>query len=122
MGPGPYDRVRIHRLVREYKPYRPLRTKGNVFMVHGGVQDFEDIFLRYGAETLNAKTSAAFYLSSNEIDVWGIDLAWNLVPLETADFEFMEGLGNGEGHSAQPQGHANRPSDQGTSPDRALEK
>ncbi|MBD3183843.1 hypothetical protein GF312_16280 [Candidatus Poribacteria bacterium] len=93
MGTKPYDILRIHRLVREYRPYRPVRTKGNVFMVHGGVQDFEDIFLRYGAENINAETSASFYLSSNEIDVWGIDLAWNMVPLETTDFEFMEDWG-----------------------------
>jgi len=93
MGEGEFDMVRIHRVVRENRKYRPVRTKGNVFMVHGAIQDFDDIFLTAGAEVINEKTSAPFYLAANNIDVWGIDLAWNMVPMETTDFSFMKGWG-----------------------------
>ncbi|MBD0852220.1 hypothetical protein [Maribacter arenosus] len=93
MGPGEFDVVRIHRVVRESRAYKPVRTKGHVFMVHGAIQDFDDVFLTAGAETIDAKTSSSFYLASNDIDVWGIDMGWNMVPLETTDFSFMQGWG-----------------------------
>lgn len=93
MGSGEYDLVRIHRVVKERKPYYPISTQGDVFMVHGAIQDFEDIFLIAGAEEINAETSSPFYLASNNIDVWGIDLAWNMVPIETTDFTFMKRWG-----------------------------
>ncbi|UJH67854.1 hypothetical protein [Allomuricauda sp. SCSIO 65647] len=93
MGNGPYDVVRIHRVVRESRKYRPIRTKGNVFMIHGSSQDFDDIFLRPGVETPDATNSSPFYLASNDIDVWGIDLGWTLVPIETTDFSFFQNWG-----------------------------
>ncbi len=89
----PFDRVMIHRVVKERKPYEPLRTKGNVFMVHAAIQDFDDIYLRVGAEEINEQTSSPFFLASKKMDVWAIDLAWTLLPLETEDFAFMEGWG-----------------------------
>ncbi|WP_422083386.1 hypothetical protein [Ulvibacterium sp.] len=94
MGKGPYDVVRIHRVVRESRKYRPIRTEGNVFMIHGSSQDFDDIFLRPGIENPDAYNSSPFYLASNNIDVWGIDLGWTLVPLETEDFSFFQSWGN----------------------------
>jgi hypothetical protein len=93
LGPGTYDVVRLHRVVKEEEAYQPVRTMGNVFMVHGAVQDFEDIFLVGGAGEINGGTSSPYYLAEKGIDVWGLDLAWNLVPLECEDFAFMEGWG-----------------------------
>jgi len=93
LGKREFDVVRIHRVVREYRPYRPVHTKGEVFMVHGGWQDFDDIFLTAGSDDKNAQTSSPAYLAANGIDVWGIDLAWTLVPPETTDFEFMKDWG-----------------------------
>ena len=93
MGPGAYDVINVHRVVREYRPYHPVKTSGNVFMVHGAIQDFDDIFLSAGAEEINAETSAPYYLADKDIDVWGIDLSWTRVPLETEDFEFMRDWG-----------------------------
>lgn len=92
-GYGEFDIVRVHRVVKEQRPYKPVHTKGNVFMVHGSIQDFDDIFLSAGAESIDSKTSIPFYLAEKYIDVWGIDLGWNLVPVETADFEFMKDWG-----------------------------
>jgi hypothetical protein len=96
MGEGAYDVVRIHRVIREKRPYRPVPTKGDVFMVHGAFTGFDGTFFSVGMESsdVNAKTSSPFYLASKNIDVWGIDLGWTMVPNdETLDFSFMDGWG-----------------------------
>lgn len=94
LGKRAFDVVRIHRVVREYRPYHPIHTNGEVFMIHGASQDFDDIFLTAGAENnINPQTSSPVYLASNSIDVWGIDLAWTLVPETTSDFSFMKDWG-----------------------------
>lgn len=94
MGEGPYDLIRIHRVVKEKRPYKPYRTKGEIFMVHGAIQDFDDIFLTAGALVVDESTSAPYYMAANGIDVWGIDLAWNLVPIAPPEgFEFMKEWG-----------------------------
>ena len=93
LGKGEYSMVRLHRVVKENRPYRPIRTRGNIFMVHAAIQDFDDIYFRAGAEEINARTSSPFFLASRGIDVWGIDLAWTQVPIETEDFTFMKDWG-----------------------------
>ncbi len=93
LGDHEFDIIRIHRVVRESRPYRPIKTVGDVFMIHGAIQDFEDIFLVAGAEVVNDQTSSPYYLAANDIDVWGIDMAWTRVPIETTDFTFMQGWG-----------------------------
>ncbi len=93
LGNGPYDIVRIHRVVREARRYRPVRTSGNVFMVHGSSQDFDDIFLRPGVDTPDEQNSSPYFLASQNIDVWGIDLGWTMVPLETTDFSSFQDWG-----------------------------
>lgn len=93
VGPGEFDVVRIHRVIRERKPYRPIRTKSQVFMLHGAQLNFEGIFLRAGSDIPSKNTSVALYLASRGVDVWGMDFGWTLVPPETADFSFMEDWG-----------------------------
>jgi len=93
VGFGEYDVVGLHRIVKENQPYHPIRTKGDIFMIHGAPQDFDDIFLTAGASLINEQTSAPFYLADMNIDVWGIDLGWTLVPEETSDFSFMDDWG-----------------------------
>ncbi|TXN38295.1 hypothetical protein FVB32_08370 [Flagellimonas hymeniacidonis] len=93
LGSGPYDIVRIHRVVKETRRYRPVRTSGNIFMVHGSSQDFDDIFLRPGVDSPNEQNSSPYFLASQNIDVWGIDLGWTLVPLETTDLSSFQDWG-----------------------------
>lgn len=95
MGEGEFDIVRIHRVIRESRPYHPIPTKGDVFMVHGAFTGFDGTFFTAGMESsdINAKTSSPFYLASKNIDVWGIDMGWTMVPDESSDFSFMEGWG-----------------------------
>ena len=96
MGEGEFDIVRIHRVIRESRPYHPIPTKGDVFMVHGAFAGFDRTFFSVGMESsdINAKTSSPFYMASKNIDVWGIDMGWTMVPNDDSlDFSFMEGWG-----------------------------
>ena len=93
LGEGTFDVVRLNRVVRESRPYHPIETKGDIFMLHGAIQDFNDIYLTSGAENITIQTSSAVYWASKNIDVWGVDLAWTFVPPETTDFTFMKDWG-----------------------------
>lgn len=93
VGPREFDVVRIHRVVAERKPHRPVRTRGAVFLTHGAQLNFESIYLRAGAENPDTDTSVALNLAGNGIDVWGMDFGWARVPIETTDFEFMQDWG-----------------------------
>ena len=62
-------------------------------MVHGSSQDFDDIFFTAGADDPTPQTSIPLFLASKNIDVWGIDLGWTRVPIETTDFSFMKNWG-----------------------------
>lgn len=93
VGTRPFDVVRIHRVVREHRPFRPVRTRAAVFMVHGSSQNFDDIFLTAGAQNPTPETSIPLYLASHDIDVWGLDLGWTRIPEETADLSFLENWG-----------------------------
>ena len=96
VGSGEFDVIRIHRIVRESSSYYPIQTNGRVLMVHGAFTGFEGTFLTNGLESendINVNTSAPFYLASNDIDVWGIDMGWTAVPNSTTEFSFMDGWG-----------------------------
>lgn len=93
LGSGPFDVVRIHRVVKERRPFRPVRTRGNVFMTHGASNTFEAIFLNSGSDDPTPETSIVLYLAENNIDVWGLDFAWTKVPEGTTDFSFFESWG-----------------------------
>ncbi len=91
VGAGEHDVITLHRVVRERAPFRPARGRESVFMVHGDVWNFTGAFM---ASTLTQDVpvdhSIAVYLAQRGVDVWGIDLRWTHVPLETQDFTFME--------------------------------
>lgn len=93
VGRGEYDVVRLHRVVRERKPHRPVRTDSAVFMAHGANLNFESIFLRAGAVDPGSADSIALNFAANGIDVWGIDFGWTQVPDDTTDFAFMQNWG-----------------------------
>jgi hypothetical protein len=88
VGSGAHDVITLHRVVREVAPWRPARTAKSVFLVHGDVWGFRGAFLG-GGEGEAARHSFAFYLARQGVDVWGIDLRWVHVPVETRDFSFM---------------------------------
>lgn len=99
LGPREFDVVRIHRVVGErprgagHAPERPVRADGAVFLTHGSSLSFEAIFLEAGAARPDAGTSLAVHLAANDVDVWGMDYAWGLIPRETPDFTFLRDWG-----------------------------
>jgi hypothetical protein len=93
-GPGLYDRVGIHRVVRESRPFRPIRTPNALFMLHGDLKDFEGMFIPgQFSPNLPDDFGIAVYLAQNDVDVWGIDQAWNFVPAEETSFSFFADWG-----------------------------
>ena len=91
VGPNAQDVITLHRVVRERAAWKPARGRESVFMVHGDAWNFTGAFM---ASTLTqdvpVQQSIAVYLAQKGVDVWGIDLRWTHVPLETQDFAFMK--------------------------------
>jgi hypothetical protein len=87
-GPGPHDVIQLHRVVREEAPWVPIHAPTSVFMIHGDAWSFRGAYLS-GAPGDDGRSIAAF-LARNGVDVWGLDLRWTQVPLETGNFSFMK--------------------------------
>ncbi len=89
VGLGPYDVIGLHRVVRE-QGRLPIRTEKAVFLQHGDYKDFTGCFLP-GLKSPRIPDDVGFavYLAENNIDVWGIDQSWCLVPGDVGDVSFM---------------------------------
>ena len=93
-GPGKYDRIGIHRVVREERPGRPIRTRTWLFMLHGDLKDFEGMFMPgQFSPNLPDDFGVATWLAQHDVDVWGMDQGWNFVPPEETDFSFFANWG-----------------------------
>ena len=93
VGYGEYDVIGIHRVVRENRPWKPIRTKKSIFLQHGDAIGFTKFMFGVDSPSTPDELSAAVYLAQNDADVWGIDQDWILVPQATADLSFMAGWG-----------------------------
>jgi hypothetical protein len=94
VGPGRFDVIRVHRVVRERMPYRPIHTVDGVFLLPGSPNYFEATFMApLVSSALDWDQSIVTFLAKNNIDVWGLDYGWARVPAETTDFSFMKGWG-----------------------------
>jgi len=93
VGNGPHDYIGLHRVVKETAPYRPIKTRLNVFLQHGDCVGFVKFLFGPAAPSVPDDQALAVYLARNGVDVWGIDQAWVLVPAETTDFSFMANWG-----------------------------
>ncbi len=93
-GSGTHDLVGIHRVVKEQKAGQPIKTAKNLFLQHGDSKDFTGMFLN-GVRTPHIADDfgIAIFLAQNDIDVWGIDQNWALVPASVTDFSFMKDWG-----------------------------
>jgi len=90
MGPGEYDVVRIHRIVREKRPGKPVSTRDAVMLLPGNPTSFEGIFMAPMVTGVSEPDhSIVIFLAKHDIDVWGMDYGWALVPPDETDFEFM---------------------------------
>lgn len=94
VGSGQYDKIGIHRVVKEMAPNVPVVTDKAVFFQHGDAKDFVGMTLPglYSPNT-DDDFGIAFYMAENNLDFWGIDQAWTLVPATTTDFNFMKDWG-----------------------------
>ncbi len=88
------DQIRLHRVVREIKPWEPIKTDDALVLCHGDLKDFEGMFMP-GQFSPNLPDDFGFavYLARNNVDVFGIDQAWNLVPAEQTDFSTFQDWG-----------------------------
>ncbi|MFY9820080.1 MAG: hypothetical protein WAM82_01780 [Thermoanaerobaculia bacterium] len=86
VGPGPYDQIGVHRVVKESAPNRPVHARQAVFLTHGDIWNFRAAFLT-GAHPIPV------FLAQNGVDVWGIDFRWTLVPATVTDLSFMKTWG-----------------------------
>jgi hypothetical protein len=93
VGPGQYDQIKVHRVVKELIPQRPIRTANAIFLQHGDAVGFVKFMFGQAAPSVPDDHAVAIYLAQNDVDVWGIDQNWVLVPEETTDFGFMQDWG-----------------------------
>ena len=94
VGPSHLDRLRIHRVVREREPYRPIRTPEAVLIAHGINVGFQGTFMpNLGLEGLDPAHNLPVYLAQRDVDVWAIDFRWILVPPDTSDLSELADWG-----------------------------
>lgn len=87
---GPYDKIRLHRFIREPAD-QPIPNLEGILLLPGASSTIMGIF----GKSLNSQDvawdhSILIYLAKNNIDVWGMDYAWSLVPAKRKDFDFMK--------------------------------
>jgi pimeloyl-ACP methyl ester carboxylesterase len=87
VGPGPYDVLGVHRVVRETAPFQPVRAVDSLFLLHGDIWGFRAAFLADPVHNLPV------FLAREDVDVWGIDQRWIRVPASETDFAFMRDWG-----------------------------
>lgn len=95
IGPGEYDRIGLHRVVREARPYHPIRSRKAIFLDHGAGKDFVGNFLPgFHSPELPDDFGFAVYLAAADVDVWGLDHANTLLPWDDQfDYSFMSTWG-----------------------------
>ncbi len=81
VGKGMFDKIGIHRVIKEKSPWIPIGAKKAVMMVHGDTSNFDSAFLMSTkSKQVPIDQSIGVYLAKKGIDVWGIDLRWTFVP------------------------------------------
>ncbi|MBD3219835.1 hypothetical protein GF314_01210 [bacterium] len=88
-GPGQHERIGLHRVVKERRPFRPIRARRNLFALHGTPGKFDVMFLFGSVTSAPDDHSLAVYLARRNVDVWGIDQPATLIPADVEDFSFM---------------------------------
>ena len=93
VGAGLHDKIGIHRVVKETSPNKPIDTNKSIFLQTGDHGQFKSAIPGPYAASLPNDFGITVFLAENDVDVWGIDLAWALVPEATTDFSFMKDWG-----------------------------
>ena len=66
-----------------------IESEKAIMLLHGGVWGFHPAFMPDASPAF----SLPVYLAGRGTDVWGVDLAWTLVPRSATDFSFMRSWG-----------------------------
>jgi pimeloyl-ACP methyl ester carboxylesterase len=94
VGPGPYDVIGIHRVVKESSPFLPIRTRDAVMMAPGDIWNFDAAFLTAVAtDTVPDSQALPIFLAQHDVDVWGIDYGWTFVPESATDLSAFQSWG-----------------------------
>jgi pimeloyl-ACP methyl ester carboxylesterase len=86
VGSGPYDRIGVHRVVKETAPNVPVHASRAVFLAPGDIWNFRAAFE-------GRANPIPVFLAENGVDVWGIDYRWTFVPASVTDLSFMKSWG-----------------------------
>lgn len=96
VGPGTYDKIGVHRVVKEISPGRPIHASKAIVLAHGDLSTFDSAFLlssSAGVGLAPLSQSLGAYLALQNIDVWGWDRRATFVPNTETDLDFMAELG-----------------------------
>jgi pimeloyl-ACP methyl ester carboxylesterase len=88
VGPGQYDQIAVHRVVREEAEGVPAPSAQTIFMFHGDVWGFDPAFAGDVGRQDRAP-NVATYLAQHDVDVWGSDRRWVLIDDHPDNFDFM---------------------------------
>ncbi|HWM85064.1 MAG TPA: hypothetical protein VNO33_04480 [Kofleriaceae bacterium] len=81
VGDSPNARLRLHRVVRERKPWVPARTEAAAMLLHGDFATFTSNFAPIAAgDSAPPGGGLAIELAARGIDVWGLDRRWTTAP------------------------------------------
>jgi hypothetical protein len=91
VGTGPFDVIRVHHVFKDSPPAVPQEA---VMLLPGLPTTFDSLYmLPEISPAAPPEHSISVYLANHDVDVWGMDFGWALVPIETTDFSFMKGWG-----------------------------
>jgi pimeloyl-ACP methyl ester carboxylesterase len=93
IGNQPFNKIGLHRIVKEKHPGHAYKTKQATMLIHGDVFGFSSFISSINSSVVNSEHSIAVQMAKSGIDVWGIDLRWTQVPVETTNFDFMKEWG-----------------------------
>ncbi|MFZ2899990.1 MAG: hypothetical protein WA004_15290 [Saprospiraceae bacterium] len=94
VGTHQYDKIGVHRVVKETAANTPLKTSTALFFQHGDLKNFTGMMLPSTfSPSMPEGFGLATYLAENDVDVWGIDQAWCAVPAGVTDFSFFKDFG-----------------------------
>ena len=97
IGANEYDKIGIHRVVKESAAGQPLKTEKAFFYLHGDLKNFAGMMLpSVFSPSMGSDYGLGIYLAKNGVDVWGVDMAWCFVPAAGTDFGWFKDYGIGK--------------------------
>lgn len=93
IGNQPFNKIGLHRIVKEKHPGRAFKSRQATMFIHGDVYGFGSFITSINSKIVSQDHSIAIQMAKAGIDVWGIDLRWTKIPADVTDFQFMKNWG-----------------------------